>query len=58
MSNFTYIVIEDHDSSRLIKKVNAMIVAGWHMQGGVAFNAVNGLCLQAIVMYFSEGKHE
>lgn len=26
MSNFTYIVIEDHDSSRLIKKVNAMIV--------------------------------
>lgn len=58
MGNSTYIIVEDTDSSRLIKKVNAMIVAGWHSQGGIAFNAVKSLYLQAMVMYYGEGKHE
>lgn len=46
----TYIVIEEKDSTRLINKINAMLVAGWQAQGGVAFNAVAGLYLQAMVM--------
>lgn len=46
----TYILVEDKDSTRLIKKINAMLVSGWILQGGVAFNAINGLYLQAMIM--------
>lgn len=46
----TYILIEEHDSTRLIKKVNAMLVAGWHLAGGIGYNAKDGLYLQALVM--------
>ena len=46
----TYILLEDHDSARLIKKVNALLVAGWCLQGGIGFNAINGLYLQAMVI--------
>lgn len=54
MSGVTYILIEEHDSTRLIKKVNAMIVAGWRLQGGIAFNADSKLYLQAMVMVESD----
>lgn len=46
----TYILIEEHDSTRLIKKVNAMLVAGWQLQGGIAYSASKDLYLQALVM--------
>lgn len=46
----TYILIEEADSTRLIKKINAMLVAGWLCQGGIGYNARNGLYLQAMVM--------
>lgn len=44
----TYIVIENPNSTELIKTVNAMLVAGWRLQGGVAFNTIKGLYLQAL----------
>ena len=50
----TYILIEDHDSTRLIKKVNALLVAGWYCQGGIGYNAIKGLYLQAMVI---DGEH-
>ena len=53
----TYIVLEDLDSARLIKKVNALLVAGWSLQGGVAFNALKGLYLQAMVMNGGSRNH-
>lgn len=43
----TYIIVENKDSTQLIKAVNALLVAGWRLQGGVAFNAISGLYLQA-----------
>ena len=46
----TYILIEEHDSTVLIKKINAMLVAGWQLQGGIAYNADNRLYLQAMIM--------
>ena len=46
----TYILIEESDSTVLIKKINAMLVAGWRPQGGIGFNAVNHLYLQAMIM--------
>lgn len=46
----TYILLEEADSTRLIKKVNAMLVAGWVLQGGIAFSATKNLYLQAMVM--------
>jgi hypothetical protein len=45
-----YILLEDHDSALLIKKVNALLVAGWQCQGGIGFNAVKSLYLQAMVI--------
>lgn len=44
----TYIIVENKDSTQLIKAVNALLVAGWRLQGGVAFNAIRGLYLQAL----------
>ena len=44
----TYIILEHKDSTQLIKAVNAMLVSGWRLQGGVAFNALSGLYLQAL----------
>ena len=46
----TYILLEDKDSTQLIKKVNALLVAGWQCQGGIGFNAVNSLYLQAMII--------
>lgn len=46
----TYIIMEDTDSTRLIQRINAMLVSGWELQGGVAFNAIKGLYLQALIM--------
>lgn len=51
MRGITYILLEEHDSTRLILKVNAMLVAGWRLQGGIAYNADNQLYLQAMVMF-------
>lgn len=44
----TYIIIENPNSTELIKAVNALLVAGWQLQGGIAFNAIKGLYLQAL----------
>lgn len=46
----TYIIVEHEDSTKLIKMVNAMLVVGWRTQGGVAFNAIKGLYLQALTI--------
>lgn len=46
----TYILIEEKDSTILIKKINAMLVSGWRPQGGIGFNPVKSLYLQAMVM--------
>lgn len=53
----TYILIEDLDSARLIKKVNALLVSGWQLQGGIGFNAIKGLYLQAMVMNGGSRNH-
>jgi len=50
--NATYIIVEDKSSSELIKKVNAMLVAGWSPLGGIAFNADKGLYIQALLMHY------
>lgn len=44
----TYIVLENKNSTELIKSVNALLVAGWRLQGGVAFDAIHGYYLQAL----------
>lgn len=44
----TYIILERHSSTDLIKMVNSLLVAGWQLQGGVAFNTIKGLYLQAL----------
>lgn len=44
----TYLIVENKDSTQLIKVVNALLVAGWRLQGGVAFNAIKGLYLQVL----------
>ena len=49
-AGMTYILLEEKDSTQLIKKVNAMLVAGWYLQGGIAFNADKGTYLQAMVI--------
>jgi hypothetical protein len=54
MQGITYVLIEEHDSSRLIKKINAMLVAGWRLQGGIAFNADSKLYLQAMIIVESD----
>ena len=46
----TYILIEDRNSTELIKKINALLVAGWELAGGVAFNADQKLYLQAMII--------
>lgn len=46
----TYLLLEDKDSTQLIKKVNALLVAGWQCQGGIGFNAVSSLYLQAMII--------
>ena len=46
----TYILLEEKDSTQLIKKVNALLTAGWQCQGGISFNAINGLYLQALII--------
>ena len=51
MRGITYILLEEHDSTLLINKINAMLVAGWRLQGGIAYNADQQLYLQAMVMY-------
>lgn len=45
-----YIVIEDKDSTQLIKKINALCVAGWRPQGGIAYSSRADLYLQAMVI--------
>lgn len=45
-----YILLEEADSTILIKKVNALLVSGWQCQGGIGYNAVNCLYLQAMVI--------
>lgn len=45
-----YIVIEDKDSTQLIKKINALCVAGWRPQGGIAYSNSKDLYLQAMVI--------
>lgn len=45
-----YIVIEDKDSTQLIKKINALCVAGWRPQGGIAYSSGKDLYLQAMVI--------
>jgi hypothetical protein len=46
----TYILIEDRSSTELIKTVNALLVAGWQLAGGIAFNADQKLYLQAMII--------
>jgi hypothetical protein len=46
----TYILIEETDSTILIKKINAMLVAGWQLQGGIGFNSIKQVYLQAMIM--------
>lgn len=46
----TYILLEEKDSAILIKKINAMLVAGWRPQGGISYNTVKHLYLQALVI--------
>ena len=46
----TYLLLEESDSSILIKKVNALLVAGWLPQGGISYNTSKHLYLQALVM--------
>ena len=46
----TYILIEEEDSTMLINKINAMLVAGWKPQGGISFNPIKHLYLQAMIM--------
>lgn len=57
MRGVTYILLEETDSTRLIKKINAMLVAGWRLQGGIAYNADQQLYLQAMVIYEDMGEH-
>ena len=45
-----YILIEDVNSANLIKKVNALLVAGWVCQGGISYNADKKLYLQALII--------
>ena len=44
----TYIIVENKNSTQLIKAVNALLVSGWRLQGGVAFDAIHGYYLQAL----------
>lgn len=46
----TYLLLEDKNSTQLIKKVNALLVAGWQCQGGIGYNAISGLYLQAMII--------
>jgi len=46
----TYILLEHADSTELIKKINMLLVAGWYCQGGISFNTIKGLYLQAMVI--------
>jgi hypothetical protein len=48
-----YIVIEDRDSTELIKKINALCVAGWLPQGGIAYANNRDLFLQAMVIDYT-----
>jgi hypothetical protein len=45
-----YIVLEDVDSTELIKKINALCIAGWRPQGGIAYANDKSRYLQAMVI--------
>lgn len=46
----TYLLIEENDTVVLIKKLNALLVAGWRPQGGISYNTNKHTYLQAVVM--------
>ena len=45
-----YILLEEHNSTQLIKKVNALLIAGWVCQGGISYNPTKQLYLQALII--------